>query len=195
MRRWETGGPQPRMLRMTFEGRDYQANDIKSIFALVRNHKLSRNERWLPGTEDLIWEALRESHPKHIHEIQAPGKPGVSLSAAFSFIHFMIKRGASKETVPPEEAERRAAICRACPMSSEVPACLVCKQGLKLLVTPPYRLEVPEGCLACGCYLPLKAWVPRQHLGSAEDFPYHAECWMRDGSPPVPEPHPDPPSE
>lgn len=184
MSRWETGGPQPRFLQIEYGGTYFKAADIKGIFSLIRGHKERIGERWLPGTEEEIWLVLKATYPKHVHQILDTREPNITLSSVFSFIRFMVKQGFSNHLVKPEEAERRVAICRRCPKAQKVPACGVCKQGLGLMVTPPYALQVPEGCAACGCYLPLKAWVPRAHLGPAADFPYWTECWMQEASPP-----------
>ncbi len=181
-----TGGPQPRVLRVTLDGATFEARGIKEIFQAYRNHLASTQRRLLPGDEERLWEALALAYPKHVKRVKGQASPGVSVTAAKSFLAFVIRRGFSKKLVDPVEAERRAAICRTCPKAEPVMSCITCRQGLKLLVNAPYRLDVPEGCGACLCWLPAKLWLLREHLGPASDFPYwegepeRPACWMRD---------------
>ncbi len=174
-----TGGPQPRVLRITLDGATFEARDVKNLFASWRAHLASTQRRLLPGDEERVWEALALAHPKYVKRVKGQASPGVSVTAAKSFLAFVIRRGFSKKLVEPVEAERRAAICRQCPKAEPVLGCITCKQGLNALVNQPYRLDVPEGCGACGCWNHAKAWIPREHLGNVNDFPYWENCWMR----------------
>lgn len=139
-----------------------------------------RGYRLEPGWEQSVWEALMKSHPKHIKRKR--GKPkfaGVSVAAAASFLRFMAKRATDKSLVTPELAKTRAEACWRCPNRAPVLGCHICKDALQLTVKPPEHLHAPEACSACGCYLPLKLWLPRHQLGPAEAFPYWDQCWMR----------------
>lgn len=126
---------------------------------------------------------MMKSHPKHIKRVR--GKPkfaGVSVAAALSFMKFMAKRVTDKSLVSPGLAKSRAKACWSCPKRAPVLGCHICKDALQLTVKPPEQVDAPEACAACGCYLKLKVWIKRSHLGSAEAFPFDSACWMRSES-------------
>tara|TARA_R110002167_G_scaffold66667_4_gene188685 strand:- start:13430 stop:14026 length:597 start_codon:yes stop_codon:yes gene_type:complete len=176
---WNTGGPCPRFFIAKIDGQTFTARDHKQIFVLYRVWKTNNGERLAVDWEESVWKALKSSHPRHFHKDKRKGDPGVSVASAFSFITFIIKRLRNKKLVPAPLAKERAAICFACPMKSKVLGCSVCRSALKLAVKPPEAVEAPQACKACGCYLPLKIWIPRRLLGSSEAYPFHPDCWMR----------------
>ena len=178
--KFSTGGPVPRMFTVELEGVTFQAKDIKGVLNQYRRWKELRGERLAPDWNQEVWLALAKAHPKFVKVVKTPAGPGVSLAAALSFLGYLMRRKLSKTLVSPVEAERRAAICRACPLGEPVLGCSVCKDALSPLVNQPYLLKVPEGCGACGCWLPAKCWIPREHLGGAEEFPFAPGCWMRE---------------
>ena len=177
--KWQTGGPVPRIFNITVNGVFLSSRTIPELFRQFSTHH-DRNDLRLPiGWEDLVWSALAVAYPKHVKRL--PGESGlrmVSVPAALNFIRFLAKRISDRSLVSPEAARRRAAVCSACPMAGPVAGCSVCKDALGLTVRPPEKVEVAEGCSACGCYLPLKIWVPRDQLGDAGAFPFDPGCWM-----------------
>lgn len=176
---WSTGGPCPRIYRAEIDGKVFEEKDYNRIFTKYRTWVESQDLRLPLEWEEKVWSALKKSHPKHFIKKRRAGSPGVSVASAASFLTFMSKRMRKRALVAAEEAKRRAAICFSCPMQSKVLGCAVCKEALKLFVKPPEKVVSPQACMACGCYLPLKVWVPREQLGSAEDYLYWERCWMR----------------
>jgi hypothetical protein len=90
--------------------------------------------------------------------------------------------------VEQAEAERRASICRTCPMNRRVDGCLGCGGVLKMVreivgartTTHDAALET---CSVCHCFIRAKIWVSKGILDQVEDgmdreYPEH--CWMRD---------------
>lgn len=181
--KWTTGGPCPRIYRAEISGKVFEDRDYNRIFTKYRVWVESQDLRLPLDWEEQVWEALKKEHPKHFIRGKKPGHPGVSVASASSFLTFMAKRMRNRALVAPEEAKRRALICESCPMKSQVLGCSVCKDALRLFVKPPEKVVSPQACSACGCYLPLKIWVPREQLGSEEDYPYWEQCWMRTSAP------------
>jgi hypothetical protein len=177
---WTTGGPSPRIYRVEIDGMVFESRNHNHIFTKYRSWIESKGERVPINWEEVVWKALKSSYPKHIIRGKKNGSPGVSVATAASFLAFMAKRMRKRALVAPEEAKRRAAICSECPMKSAVLGCSICKDALQLFVKPPEKVVSPQACMACGCYLPVKVWVPRNQLGPTEDHPYDEGCWMRD---------------
>lgn len=179
--KWQTGGPVPREFDIRIDGLHLKARTIAGIFdQYVRSY--DRKGALLPvDWEDHVWSYLAASYPKHVK--RAPGvakRRSVSVRKALNFIRFIGKRASDKRLVEPQEARRRAAVCASCPMATRVSGCSICKDALQLMIHPPEEVEAPEACSACGCYMPLKIWVPRDQLGSADEFDFHTSCWMRE---------------
>lgn len=175
---WSTGGPTPRKFQITVDGHTISCITVKQVFEHYRSLVEQAGGRVMPGWEERVWRELQRSYPKHIHKTGTPASPGLSLAGAVSYGKFILKRGWNKTLVEPHIAEERAAICRECPMREPVLSCPTCKDALKPFVNPSYDLQIPEGCGACGCYLKLKAFIPRKFLGKASAFPFSAQCWM-----------------
>lgn len=84
-----------------------------------------------------------------------------------------------------EEANRRALICRDCPLNREVRPCSSC--GEKLAVLPfnlmgatktAYDADL-QSCDICGCYNKAKVWIPESRMAAekaAHNYPPH--CWL-----------------
>ena len=181
MPKWELTGLRPEKIEVELDGVKFAAREIKAIFIQYRDWKLEQGSRMVPGDDDRIWEALKAVYPRYILKSKKLGKPGVSVGAAWSFIRYIERRMKNKGLVELAEAQRRADICSACPQRSAVVGCGVCVNALKLFIKPPFALAPvpPKACGACGCVLNLKVWVPREVLGSADEFDYAPECWMR----------------
>lgn len=181
MSKWQALGPVPRQYEAVIRGARFTGPTPRHIIDAWARALEGMGSRLVPDWEDEVWHALSKSHPKHIK--RAPGKPkreGVSVAAAMSFAKFMARRVTDQTLVAPEEARRRAAICTRCPKWAPVLGCSACKEGLKLTIRPPEDVSAPPACAACGCWLPLKVWIPRRQLGSASEFPYDEGCWMRE---------------
>lgn len=132
-------------------------------------------EEWV---ED-VWRALAIAYPKHVRRVRGRNPEGMNIMMALGYIKFLTKLIRGKPLVSPDLAKQRAAVCSRCPKRASVMGCSVCKRVLSLHIHPPQAVKAPESCRACKCYLPLKIWVDRSLLGSADAFPFWAECWMR----------------
>lgn len=180
MSKWQVNGPLPRNGYVAeIRGQRFTGPSPRHVIDKWARALEAMGGRLVPDWEDEAWEALRQSHPRHVK--RAPGKPkraGVSVASAMSFVKFMARRVTNHSLVSAVEARRRAAICTGCPLWAPVLGCSVCKEGLQLTISPPEDVVAPPACSACGCWLKLKIWVPRAQLGGAEEFPYWEQCWM-----------------
>lgn len=99
--------------------------------------------------------------------------------------------GEGGETVPQEEADRRAAICIACPLNKKavvmeavvgnaIKEVLQIQQQLLLHVKGEERLKT---CKACDCPLKVKVWVPMEvimrGIDEEELLKFDPACWIR----------------
>lgn len=180
MSKWEIVGIKPKRWTCDIDGQHFEGPDVKTIFNAYRWWVRDSDQRLQPGWEERVWESIAANHPRAIHKTPQKASGGVSITSAVSFIKFMTKRLTNRSLVAPAEAHRRAAICSNCPMREPILSCSICRDALKLSVSPPEAVSAPEACGACLCYLKLKVWVPRDQLGSADDFPYSGMCWMRE---------------
>lgn len=97
-----------------------------------------------------------------------------------------------RKTVPQEEAERRAAICVACPRNLfySKPCGGNCPELEEIVVGIVGGAKTSldgklEACSACGCVLRAAVWVPIPQLSSTEDADFIEKapetCWKRAG--------------
>lgn len=97
---------------------------------------------------------------------------------------------AGRPFVSPEEAERRASICRSCPENRPITGCFGCggfaaevsawMGGLKTL-----KDEHLHTCFVCGCFLRSKVWMPLDVIDNqgADFTPVRGWCWQAQPSP------------
>jgi hypothetical protein len=90
--------------------------------------------------------------------------------------------------VEPEEADRRAAICAACPFNVDATGCFGCTNVAGMIFdvvkdrSTPYDGQL-KNCQVCGCVNRAQVWVPKETLDKGvtaemrEDFPDH--CWKK----------------
>lgn len=92
--------------------------------------------------------------------------------------------GEGAHPVAPELAQQRASICAKCPQNvrrrkveNQIAEGIRIGEEARsnLLLRTPHDHEL-KVCESCGCYLPLKVWVPLQNQTKA-DFPEN--CWVR----------------
>lgn len=99
--------------------------------------------------------------------------------------------GEGLDPVVPERANSRAAICENCPRHERRPfyevltaiACaeiqsqLSVKRQMNLKVENEDKLHI---CGVCSCYLPLKVWVPIQHIEVSTEpgTEFAPGCWI-----------------
>lgn len=89
--------------------------------------------------------------------------------------------------VDKPEAERRAAICRSCPLNrlaSSCPCAAVYK-GVELLVPSGRNEPGVSVCMACGCSLKAKVNLPMDVIESSlpADINLPTWCWQRPAAP------------
>jgi hypothetical protein len=116
--------------------------------------------------------------------VQPVGVPHLNLAMAKRFVETMARVIKERRFVPREEAERRAAICRACPMATSIGGCRACSAVFRKMERALKHdpIEMPaeqEFCGACGCVLRLKCLVPNDILDAAEKQrpDYAPGCW------------------
>ncbi len=176
---WFAAGPVPRKYTVEIDGSTLEAKTLGDLFKAY-SHVARVGGRMLePGWEEQLWRALGKAYPNHVKQTGLAAPPGVSVATASSFLRFMIKRLRSKSLVSPEVSERRAEVCRRCPMAQPILGCSICKDALKWAGALPIEVAIPEACGACGCHLRSKVQFPRELLGGAEEHPYWESCWMR----------------
>lgn len=97
--------------------------------------------------------------------------------------------GSGAETVSPEEAQRRADICLACPLnvnSGAITDAVAREIKRQVQIKNKLRLNV-EGedglgkCAACLCETKLKIWLPMERVKPEpqELEKFHENCWLR----------------
>jgi hypothetical protein len=90
--------------------------------------------------------------------------------------------------VEPEEADRRAAICAACPYNVDAVGCFGCTNIAGLMFDVIKERATPhdgqlKNCQVCGCVNRAQVWVPKETLDQGvspemrEEFPAH--CWKK----------------
>lgn len=99
----------------------------------------------------------------------------------------------SSESVTQEEANRRAAICRMCPLNVDayLPGCKSCSGVLSDIATGLFGVlgnkhtesdHELKHCGVCACSTRVIAWVPlevlRRHREPGHEFPAH--CWQKE---------------
>jgi hypothetical protein len=91
-----------------------------------------------------------------------------------------------REWVAEEEAERRAAICAACPQNIEVTGCTGCHNIVNTITgflgnrATGYDDQL-KGCRVCGCSNRAQVHVPLDvlHKGVTPEIEFPTECWKK----------------
>lgn len=177
---YETTGLVPNWFNIEVDGICLSSSRLIGLYASYLGVKKLSGLEPVAGWRELINEAVCDAHPRYMHRVPPPSKGGVSIAGALSFVKLAFSRLLDNSFVDATKARQRAAVCSCCPLAGEVMGCPVCKFAIRTAVrlSPPEELVIPEACGACGCWLPLKAWLPRKCLGKMSDHPYHPECWM-----------------
>jgi len=172
-----------------------EAASARTLKSKIRQH-LKANSLPLPEgfdawAEDAICTQGGYGNPFCGGAVPKPdGKmPILSLAMAARFIKTMLGVIRDRKLVSRDEAERRIAICNACPLATSIGGCKSCSTVFKeverlLAKSPLVSAPGKEFCKACGCLLRLKAVVPNDVLDRAETTrpPYAAECWRQQPS-------------
>lgn len=131
--------------------------------------KAEQNDNWVP----IVAEAKRST---------------LNDMLAFSKVALEFIKGGG-QMVPKEEAQRRAAICKDCPLNQPAAGCK-CGTFYKMIAaTVPADRKFADlnVCKACACTLQAKVNVPMSVL-QVDNRPisYPDFCWMNTGLPPSP---------
>jgi hypothetical protein len=107
----------------------------------------------------------------------------LTLSMAVSLGKFLVNHFSNGgELVPKEEAERRAAICRTCPLNkpARLCPCFAAYKAIEFCVPPDRKPEGISVCMACGCSLQAKVNAPIEviHASLPEDIVLPSWCWQ-----------------
>jgi hypothetical protein len=115
-----------------------------------------------------------------------PPKPQRSLNAndLRNFLAVLSGWLGTRELVPQEEAERRSAICAACPRNVAVAGCYGC-QGIVSIISQVVGRRNTEhdnklqGCSVCGCENRAQVHVPLDVLakGVTPEMKFPEWCW------------------
>ena len=147
-------------------------------------------------TDELLLEiedgACRETNPpgwcrKRQPKLVEGVLPHLTLGHLDRFLKSIWHTLVSRDFVPREEAERRAEICRNCPLiSGGLGGCSGCytllRASEKLVQKNPILMDADKDvCGACGCHVPLLVWCKNSTLDKAvgEKMPRYKEgvCW------------------
>lgn len=174
---------------ITITAQFYATLRPRVIAHLKANHITVDDERLLLLEDG----ACRETRPPGSWCAKRPAKPvegklpNLTLGHIDRFLKSIWAALVSRDFVSREEAERRAAICAACPLiTGGIGGCSGCYTMLKkaqgvLQKNPVQMEEGKDVCGACGCYAPILIWLKNATLNRAagEKMPRYQEghCW------------------
>lgn len=161
------------------------------FFDLVSNCHDTLVHLGLPSPLDLtarVQDAICRSLPANSNACKPskPTKQKITIAAVWRFLNTLKGWfGNGMQPVSQEEADRRAVICKNCPMQVEVAGCWGCK-GIGAFVQLLKKNNKTEAepwlktCGVCGCYNAVQVWVPKDVLDRASgDMEYPEHCWKR----------------
>jgi len=187
--KWKTGSKRPaHPLEIEINGHRYKGW-VNEIFKQYIRRAGALGERLPHSWEDIVWSKLHEKYPHYIiFESPKSSSAQVSVATVTSFINFVRNRGFNREVVSTQEAERRAEICRNCPMKATMTGCPSCKAAVRAIAGTPKKDfdygdidgKPVKACGACGCYLDVKVWIPMEFLVEEKERHEWPEfCWMQ----------------
>ena len=178
---WNISCLKPRIMKIEIDGVEFSGRTIKMLIQSYGAHIAKNLDSLPPDWEQRIFMALSERYPNYVKRKGSPPKQAKSFLSFFAmstFINFMRKRLVDKTLVDKQTAVSRTSVCASCPLSSNKVGCQPCRAILESMVKVPEVIPGPIGCLACGCYLPLKVWIPDDQLVTLGEYPYPEHCWM-----------------
>lgn len=176
-------------------GARFEAGDLRDLVAKVTAHRAYKG---LPA-DDVSRDIQRQlcvmlADGECVAEPGEDYRPVKDLTAsmttamAVSFGKFLVSHFANGGTlVPKEEAERRAAVCRNCPLNkpSKLCSCHAAYKTIEFFVPSDRKPAGISVCMACGCSLQAKVNVPIEVIHSAlpEGLVLPTWCWQRPATP------------
>jgi hypothetical protein len=157
----------------------------------VRLHRLANgipcNPGWVEEFEDEVCKAMKLSGRWcELVGTKTTTKRGVSFSDVTNFLRVLSAWMPKKEWVDQQEAERRAAICAACPHNVEVSGCSACSNIVGTITGFLGKRATGQdaklkGCNVCGCSNRAQVHVPidvlRKGITPKMEFP--DACWKK----------------
>lgn len=172
------------------------------FFRILRDRTIAHlKANGVAVTEERLLEiedgACRETKPPGSWCAKRPPKPVAGLplpllTTVETFLKCIWTALVSRQFVKREEAERRLAICKQCPLRSEAPGgCEGCYTLLRkartlmgkndaLKIEPDEDGKLRDTCAACLCLIPLKGWMGNAALDRCEGEKkpaYWEKCW------------------
>ena len=160
-----------------------------SLLKKVRLHHQSNN---LPFSETEFEDTLcQQINDKSVcadgtKDSPAPASKRTTIEEAAAFIRVAGEWMKGREFVPQEEAERRAAICAACPENVKVEGCSACRNLVGRLTQLLGRRKTSldsklQGCRVCGCSNVAQVHIPLDALakGVKPDMEFPQTCWKK----------------
>lgn len=185
---------QPSRWRFEVDGIEIDSRTGDGCFKQYCDGISEKGLRLREDWRERVWEQMLAHYPDAVSKSGKRQNKAISVHAAGVFLVFiskLLKKG--WKPVEDELAISRANTCLACPKFKQIAGCSICKLALKTVVRIPKQNQQAlrrslgqslghwEGsaCQACHCYLPVKVWLPRELLGSSEEFAFDEACWMR----------------
>lgn len=162
-------------------GEVFTADHPQVLVEMVRQH---RKVRGLPIGSQFETEVLGPA-PADVAPLGAAPARRVGVADVARFLRATASWVADGGgPAPQEEAERRAAICAACPQNVEVEGCWGCGGVRRLLEAAIGRRRTSRddslrGCAVCGCQNQAQVHYPAAALiaGGGAELDWPAQCW------------------
>jgi len=169
----------------------FQHIEFGEVLNRVRLHRLANGYALQLGWQKVVEDSMCENYdPVFWHFVdETPGGAPRSIGVA-DVINFLKVLATwtkdSREFVPQEEAERRAAICSACPKNVPIENCTVCAAlGANVAAVLGDRATGRDGelkaCQVCGCSNQGQVHFPLSVLqkGITADMVWPSHCWKK----------------
>lgn len=170
-------------------GTTFRHISFNSILGQIRNFRIANGMPLPPGWGDEIEDEMCERYepPVWKYEVEEPAHGrSIKISDVVNFVKvvgaWMADGG---EFVPQEEAERRAAICSACPLNQPIDGCTPCVQLLEKISKAIGGRQTSrdaglQGCAVCSCSNKAQVHIPLEvlHRGVTPGMVFPEEfCW------------------
>lgn len=155
------------------------------LLDMIRAHYRANNLPVPENIDALIADHICKRVPKGFCEGE-PESKFLSVGDIREGTRLLIQKarlGSPGFLVTQAEAERRAAICSACPLNLHG-VCTSCTSGLKNLARmliankTTSRDDLLDTCAECGCMLKAKVHVSIEGLAVTQKHAYPSNCWL-----------------
>jgi hypothetical protein len=157
----------------------------------VREHRIANGYPLPPGwQEELESEICKNYGPetcRYVDETPKTQPRSIHISDVKNFLRVVgTWMSGGGGFVPQQEAERRAAICAACPKNQEIEGCTACS-NLVATVTSVLGDRGTKfdgqlkGCAVCSCSNAAQAHIPLEvlHKGVTAEMEFPSHCWKK----------------